>query len=120
MHVEGVQVFKNLHVEDVGDDAVDLDRPDQAGEEELFQQVGLHLVGSDQMDEIRWIRSDRSDQVNRQNKLLSGNRKCPTHLERPEGRQVEQESGKSVFVPTMVPEGGEHSVGERLHLGVRL
>ena len=66
------------------------------------------------------IRSDGSDQMDRQNKLLSGNRKCPTHLERPEGRQAEQESGKSVFVPTMVPEGGEHSVGERLHLSVRL
>ena len=45
LHVEGVQVFKNLHVEDVGDDAVDLDRPDQAGEEKLFQQVRLHLIG---------------------------------------------------------------------------
>ena len=36
-----VLIFFRLHLEDVGDDAVDLDVPDEAGEEKILQSLGV-------------------------------------------------------------------------------
>ena len=55
-----VLIFFRLHLEDVGDDAVNLDVPDEAGEEEILQRL---------------------------------------RVERPEGREEEEEPGEPVPVP---------------------
>ena len=67
-----VLIFFRLHLEDVGDDAVYLDVPDEAGEEEILQSL---------------------------------------RVERPEGREKEEEPGEPVPVP------GVTLAGEVLQLG---